>query len=193
MRKTSKKSEQLENSNLDVELVVLSLDENDDLSSFNCSSEELNDFLKNNASIDQKNLVNRTQLCFWNNKLVGFFSLAAGTIETKSVIDGIELYQYRKYPAVKIARLGIDSRFEKHGIGTYLVQVIMGQVMSICENIGCRYLLVDSKLESTGFYEKCGFRVAEKNKKTQFTPMYLNMQPIVAKITLPKNSLNDDQ
>ena len=57
MRKTSKKSEQLENSNLDVELVVLSLDENDDLSSFNCSSEELNDFLKNNASIDQKNLV----------------------------------------------------------------------------------------------------------------------------------------
>jgi hypothetical protein len=40
MRKTSKKSEQLENSNLDDELVVFPLDENDDLSSFNCSSEE---------------------------------------------------------------------------------------------------------------------------------------------------------
>ena len=67
MKKTSKKSEQLKNSNLDDELVVLPLDENDDLSSFNCISEELNDFLKNDALFDQKNLVNRTQLCFWNN------------------------------------------------------------------------------------------------------------------------------
>ena len=102
MKKTSKKSEQLKNSNLDDELVVLPLDENDDLSSFNCISEELNDFLKNDALFDQKNLVNRTQLCFWNNELVGFFSLAADTIETKSVIDGIEYYQYRKIQQLKL-------------------------------------------------------------------------------------------
>lgn len=31
---------------LDDELVILSLDKTDDLSSFNCKSEELNDFLK---------------------------------------------------------------------------------------------------------------------------------------------------
>ena len=50
MKKTSKKSEQLKNLNLDDELVVLPLDENDDLSSFNCISEELNNFLKNDGS-----------------------------------------------------------------------------------------------------------------------------------------------
>lgn len=64
MKKTSKKSEQLKNSNLDDELVVLPLDENDDLSSFNCISEELNDFLKNDALFDHKNLVNRTNYVF---------------------------------------------------------------------------------------------------------------------------------
>lgn len=78
--------------------------------------------------------------------------------------------------------MGIDSRFEKHGIGTYLVQVIMGQVMSICESIGCRYLLVDSKLESTGFMKNVDSESQIKTKKTKFTPMYLNMQPIFAKI-----------
>ena len=41
MKKTSEKSENSEHENLDNELVILSLDETDDLSSFNCESEEL--------------------------------------------------------------------------------------------------------------------------------------------------------
>jgi len=61
------------------------------------------------------------------------------------------------------------------------MKIILAQVVSICDNIGCRYLLVDSKLESTGFYEKFEFNVAEKNQKTDFVPMYLNMQPYVRK------------
>ncbi|MDY0129503.1 MAG: GNAT family N-acetyltransferase [Methanosarcina vacuolata] len=181
MRKTSEKSENLKHANLDNELIILPLDEADDLSFFNCNSEELNDFLKTNALLDQNNLVNRTRLCFCNGSLAGFYSLAADTIETKNVIDGIESYPYRKYPAVKIARLAVDSRFERCGIGTFLMKIILAQVVSICDNIGCRYLLVDSKIESTGFYEKFEFKVAEKNKKTDFVPMYLNMQPYVRK------------
>jgi GNAT superfamily N-acetyltransferase len=181
MRKTREKSENLRHESLDDELVILPLDETDDLSSFNCKSEELNDFLKTNALVDQNNLVNRTRLCFCNGYLAGFYSLAADTIETKSVIDGIESYPYRKYPAIKIARLAIDSRFERHGIGTFLMKIILAQTVSICENIGCRYLLVDSKLESIGFYEKFDFKVAEKNKKTDFVPMYLNVKPYVLK------------
>ncbi|WP_269430123.1 GNAT family N-acetyltransferase [Methanosarcina siciliae] len=59
--------------------------------------------------------------------------------------------------------LAVDSRFKKRGIGTFLMKIILAQVVSICDNIGCRYLLVDSKLESTGFYEKFEFKVAEKN------------------------------
>ena len=64
MRKTREKSENSEHENLENELVILPLDETDDLSSFNCESEELNDFLKTNAWTDQNNLVNRTRLCF---------------------------------------------------------------------------------------------------------------------------------
>ena len=182
MRKTSEKSENLEHENPDNELIVLPLDETDDLSSFNCESEELNDFLKTNAWADQKNLVNRTRLCFCDGNLAGFYSLAADTIETKSVIDGIVSYQYRKYPAGKIARLAIDSRFEKRGIGTFLIKIILAQVESICDNIGCRYLLVDSKLESTGFYEKFEFKVAEKNKK-----------PILSRCTLICNHMYENK
>jgi hypothetical protein len=64
MRKTSEKSENLEHENLDNELVILPLDETDDLSSFNCESEVLNDFLKTNAWIDHNNLINRPDYVF---------------------------------------------------------------------------------------------------------------------------------
>ena len=53
VRKTREKSENSEHENLENELVILPLDEPDDLSSFNCESEELNDFLKTNAWADQ--------------------------------------------------------------------------------------------------------------------------------------------
>ena len=66
MRKPREKSENLRHESLDDELVILPLDETDDLSSFNCKSEELNDFLKTNALVDQNNLVNRTRLFFTN-------------------------------------------------------------------------------------------------------------------------------
>jgi len=86
--------------------------------------------------------------------LVGFFTLVADTIEAKAVIDGLEHYEYRKYPGVKIARLAVDSRFERKGIGTYLLLAAIGKTLSVCESIGCRYILVDSKKESIGFYQK---------------------------------------
>lgn len=129
----------------DSELHIEPLNKNRNLSSFSCLSPELNDFLKNDALNDQNSMISRTSLCFWKDELVGFFTLIADTIEAKAVIDGIEHYEYRKYPGVKIARLAVDSRFERRGIGTYLLLAAIGKTLSVCESIGCRYILVYSK------------------------------------------------
>ncbi|WP_048127910.1 GNAT family N-acetyltransferase [Methanosarcina sp. WH1] len=171
----------------DSELHTTTLNKNHNLSSFSCLSQELNDFLKNDALNDQKNMISRTSLCFWKDELVGFFTLIADTIEAKAVIDGIEHYEYRKYPGVKIARLAVDTRFKRRGIGTYLLLAAIGKTLSVCENIGCRYILVDSKKNSIGFYQKNEFKLVEKYKNREFIPMYLNMQPIIAEINIESN------
>ncbi|AKB21963.1 Acetyltransferase (GNAT) family protein [Methanosarcina sp. WH1] len=132
-------------------------------------------------------MISRTSLCFWKDELVGFFTLIADTIEAKAVIDGIEHYEYRKYPGVKIARLAVDTRFKRRGIGTYLLLAAIGKTLSVCENIGCRYILVDSKKNSIGFYQKNEFKLVEKYKNREFIPMYLNMQPIIAEINIESN------
>ena len=56
----------------------------------------------------------------------------------------------------------------------------IGKTLSVCESIGCRYILVDSKKESIGFYQKNEFKLVEKYKDREFVPMYLNIQPIIA-------------
>ena len=172
------------------ELTIFPLNESNDFSSFSCASPELSDFLKEDAFNDQEDLISKTSLCSWNGELAGYITLATDTIGTKEIYvsDGLKRYKYSKYPGIKIARLAVDSRFERRGVGTYLLFAGIGKALSICDSVGCRYILVDSKKESIGFYEKYGFKLAEKNKKKDFSPMYLNMQPIVAKLKLEKNS-----
>ena len=104
-------------------------------------------------------MISRTSLCFWKDELVGFFTLIADTIEAKAVIDGLEHYEYLKYPGVKIARLAVDSRFERRGIGTYLLLAAIGKTLSVCESIGCRYIFVDSKKTQLASIKKSKKRI----------------------------------
>lgn len=64
------------------------------------------------------------------------------------------------YPAMKIARLAVDSRFERVGVGTYLLHAAIGKAVSISENVACGFVLVDSKKDAIGFYENKGFNKA---------------------------------
>jgi len=58
----------------------------------------------------------------------------------------------------------------------------IGKTLSVCDSIGCRYILVDSKRNSIGFYQLNEFKLVEKYKNREFVPMYLNMQPIIAEM-----------
>jgi GNAT superfamily N-acetyltransferase len=86
---------------------------------------------------------------------------------------------YPRYPAIKIARLAVDEKFEGGGIGRFLLLWATGKVYQLSREVGCRYITLDSKRESVGFYEKFGFKVIKKYASRSFPPMYLNMYPIV--------------
>ncbi|MDW5549421.1 hypothetical protein [Methanosarcina sp.] len=50
-------------------------------------------------------------------KISRFVALLADIIEAKAIIDRLKHYEYRKYPGVKIARLAVDSKFERRDNG----------------------------------------------------------------------------
>lgn len=152
------------------------------LTSFDSASDELNDFLKNDALRDQENMISRTYLCFWTEKLVGFITLLADTLEVQAVHenDGVDGYRYYKYPAIKIGRIAVDRVFERKGIGRFLLLAAIGKAIAISNEIGCRYITLDSKPESVGFYEKHDFKLVKKYKHADFPKMYLNMHSIIS-------------
>jgi GNAT superfamily N-acetyltransferase len=171
------------------DLHIESLTNRHNPNSFNCKSDDLNDFLKTDALKDQEVMVSKTYLCYWKEKIVGFFSILSDTIEVKAIDDdSVKDYPYAKYPGIKIARLAVDREFERRDVGTFLVLAAIGAAMSVSDIIGCRYLTVDSKTDSIDFYKKVHFKIVKKYKQTDFQKMYIDMYPIVA-MTRAKESL----
>lgn len=174
------------------ELQIIPLIKRYELASFNSTNAELNDFLKNDALKDQENMASRTYLCCWKKIIAGYITLVADTLEVEAVdkSDKINGYLYRKYPAIKIARLAVDRTFEKRGIGRFMLLAAIGKAIAVSNEIGCRYITVDSKPESTGFYEKHGFKMVEKYRHSDFPKMYLNMSPIIERVQ-PRETLGE--
>ncbi len=177
---------------LNKDLLIIPLTKRYDCSSFCCTNTELNEFLKNDALLDQTLMVSRTYLCCQKKQAAGYFTLVADTLEVEAVdqIDKIEGYLYRKYPAIKIARLAVHQSNERQGIGRFTLLAAIGKAISVSNDIGCRYITVDSKPESMGFYEKHNFKIVEKYRHNAFPKMYLNMYPIVVAIR-PKENLKE--
>jgi len=106
----------------DLRFVLLSADH--DLSGFHSSEPEPDKFLKDDALVNQNNCISVTRLVFWNRDLVGYFTLVNDSIEVRAVeeCDREESYHFRKYPALKIARLATHSDYERFGIGRSMLK-----------------------------------------------------------------------
>ncbi|WP_292799933.1 hypothetical protein [Methanobrevibacter sp.] len=63
------------------------LTEEYDVSQFKCESDDLTDFLKNDALTQQKNKLNLTKLVICDDIIVGYVSLLTDTIPLKDIRD----------------------------------------------------------------------------------------------------------
>ncbi|MDY0387784.1 MAG: GNAT family N-acetyltransferase [Methanolobus sp.] len=157
------------------------LSERNDVLSFCCQNKDLNDFLKNDALGNQEQLISKTYVCYYQKDFAGYFTLTTDTMKVKYIDDSdcVDGFPYSRYPAVKIARLATDKRFEGRGIGSYMLFAAIGLAQRVADLTGCRYITVDSKPESIGFYTKYGFKIVKTSLKKDYTSLYLNMQPMV--------------
>ncbi|EHQ35530.1 GNAT family N-acetyltransferase [Methanoplanus limicola] len=145
------------------------IDPNTDISGFECDNPDLNDFLYTDAIHYQEERLAVTRLIHLQNNVVGYFTLVSDSIEVAAIHsdDGNFEYPYRRYPALKIARLATDSHYQKQGIGRAMLLKTMQIAIVLSGYIGVRILTVDSKHDSVEFYEKFGFkRATRKNHET---------------------------
>lgn len=157
------------------ELTFEILHDSRNLSSFRCDNADLYEFLTEDALSSQKKKLSVTRLAIYNDAVVGFFTLVNDCIETKAIeaSDSDHGYPYARYPAMKIARLATHDDYRKRDVGTNMLLKILIIFCRLSRYVGCRFMTVDSKPEAIGFYQKFGFKTAQRHY-TDSVPMYKN-------------------
>ncbi|CAN0568320.1 unnamed protein product [Ectocarpus sp. 12 AP-2014] len=95
--------------------------------------------------------------------------------------DKVGANRYEYQPAVRIARLAVCDVCQKKGWGRKLVEFVIGIVLiSIQPHAGCRFLILDAKRKSVGFYKKLGFRLleTEANKTDENPLMFMDLKSV---------------
>lgn len=164
------------------EISILLLSSRYNLAPFDSGDAELNDFLRNDALEEQNEFLSKTHLCFYRDRVAGFISMAADSVQVKrdkldqsQIIDECE---YPAYPCILIARLAVDKKLHGYGVGSYLLSLAIGYAME--SPLGCRYLAVDPKDGALKFYEKFGFRFWTKSQRR----MFLNLRDVAEQMRM---------
>ncbi len=149
------------------------------LSKFKCGDEFLNQFISRKAKKHQEQLLAVTYLVFFDNLLVGYFSILNEQLKNneKEILKFQKGKQYQTYPAVKIGRLAVRSDIENRGLGSRIIDAIKNRFANN-QTSGCRYLTLDSynTPKNLNFYKKNGFDIyteEDKNGKTRY--MYYDL------------------
>ncbi len=128
----------------------------DDRSTFSCGKVELDYFFQKFAGQNQfKHYIGTTYIAVEGQKILGFVSVSVATLTN----DEIALQKLPNYPlpVLKIARLGVDKRYQNLGIGRKLLKAMFQLALEQKERFGCVGVVVDAKKEAVAFYKKLGF------------------------------------
>jgi GNAT superfamily N-acetyltransferase len=139
-------------------------------------------FLQRHAKTYHLKNLARTYAIFEVSRVIAYITLVCGEIVLEgdaSLQDEPDLhYDYKSYPALKIARLAVDARHREKDYGEFLVGLAVGTAKEIiCPAAGCRFVAVDSKRSALGFYLKQGFTLLDtpENKKRSEPVLFIDL------------------
>jgi len=130
-----------------------------DRNSFDCGVPALNDYLKKYALQNQKKNAARTYVVTRGNRIVGYYSLAYGSVSLDEAPQKVKSGLPRHpVPVILLARLAVDSAEQGSGLGAALLKDALLRTIQAAEIAGLRAMLVHAKDDSAKrFYEKYGF------------------------------------
>jgi GNAT superfamily N-acetyltransferase len=160
------------------DLDIRKISPDDNVSSFDCGDEDLNEFIRDDALKQLNAKINVTYLCRYKRQVVAFFTLSADSI--KIYIDDLQGFKdkdipYKEFPAVKIGRLAVCNPYQSKGVGTNLILLIIGRAFELSDHLGIRYISVDAYKDSVSFYKRKYFTEFIHDDETRTVQMYLDI------------------
>lgn len=108
--------------------------------------------------------------------------VAVEQFDEHAVLEG---FRYKDYPAIKLARLAVDVSLQGQGVGSQLVDFVIGMITDhVMPYTGCRFLVVDAKPESVRFYAAKGFLPIGQNTngQTEAITMFIDLRRVLTAV-----------
>ena len=129
-----------------------------DVSAFDCGEPVLNDWLCRRAFQNQQSGASSTYVILEGMRVVGYYSLAAGSVAREAAPGRIRRNVPDPVPVVVLGRLAVDQGFHGQGLGRALLRDAVLRTLQAADIIGVRAILVHALSEQAKrFYEQCGF------------------------------------
>ena len=119
-----------------------------------------------------------------SQKILGYATVTSSSMN----IEALKLSEFKKFPnyplpILRIARLGVDKRYQSQGVGGQLLKKMLYLAIELEELVGCVGIFVDAKDDAVSFYKKYAFEIAplidgELPSRPIQTVMYLSMKTI---------------
>lgn len=135
------------------------LDTAHDVRSFACGVPSLDSYLLTRAMGDQRAEKSRTYVATVSERVVGYYTLAAGSVDPGEAPQRLARGQGRQpIPIVLLGRLAVDKDYQGRGLGEALLVEALGRSAAAADAIGARAVLVHAvDSHARAFYLKYGF------------------------------------
>ena len=153
--------------------LLVPLDAAHDRAAFDCNSEPLNRYLREQVTQDIRR---RVAACFValadGNHIAGYYTLASASLLLADLAESIgrKLPRYPTIPAVRMGRVAVDQAYKGQGLGSALLADALSRTAR--SEIAAYALVVDAKSEmAVAFYRHHGFVPLPDSPRTMFLPL----------------------
>lgn len=138
-----------------------------------CSGESVLDtWLKIRARKNEASGASRTYVITRANDVVGYYSLAVGSVSHAIVPGKMRRNMPDPIPVMLLARLAVDTSLQGQGIGRALLRDAILRTEQAAHIAGIRAILVHALHERARlFYIRCGFTASPINELTLMLPL----------------------
>ncbi len=142
---------------------------------FDCGQPALDDFLRTLVSQYERRDLGRTYVAVAADdpRVLGYYTLAGGSID----VGGLPLKASRKLPrhpvpVVLIARLAVDRRVQRGGLGGRLLRDALTRSLEVSGQLGVHAVVVDAlDAHASDFYKRFGFLELTDSPLRLFLPL----------------------
>ena len=134
------------------------LQKSHDFLKFDCGKESLNTFLVRHALANQANGSARTFVGLSQNRVIGYYSLAVGSILYEEAPERLAKgLAKHPIPILLMARFAVDKSFQGQGVGKGLFKDGLRRCLNVSKEAGVRAFMVHAKDgEAKSLYTRFG-------------------------------------